>query len=114
MRWLSMTGLVLAGIYAALSSAAFGCSRLQCLGHDPGCICAFCDPHLALALLPVLPASLASDLFGFGFWSLIRTWVGYFSTIFATMVALYGLGWLMGRTTSAFMRKRHSPLAPRQ
>jgi hypothetical protein len=101
MRKLSITGLVLAGIYATLSSAALACSHFQCLGHDPGCFCGFCDLHMALALMPVLPASYGSDLLGFGFWSLMRTLPGYLSTIFATAVALYALVWLIGKSVAA-------------
>jgi hypothetical protein len=101
MRRLSITGIVLAAIYAVLSSAAFGCNRFQCLGHDPGCMCGFCDLHLALALMPVLPVAHASDLLGFGFWAPIRGLAGYFSAIFATIAGLYGLGWLLGRMTAA-------------
>jgi hypothetical protein len=109
MRRLSITGIVLAGNYAVLSSAAFGCNRVQCLGHDPRCICGFCDPQLALALMPVLPVTLASDLLGFDFWAPIRTLAGYFSAIFGTTFALYGLGWLLGKTTTALRRRWAHP-----
>src|SRR5262245_24013413 len=104
MRVLSTTGLILAGIYLVACLAMFGCGFFQCLGRDPGCIDGFCDPHFILLLAPLFPAIFSATLLGFGS-SFTHSGIRYLSTMLATVVALYCLGWLLGRMMAALRRR---------
>jgi hypothetical protein len=95
MRWLSATGLCLAGTYTAFTASAVGCAFLGWLG---------CDPECGLALMPLLPAFLVLQPLGVASLSLMTT-PAYFSAIFATAVALYIFGWLLASMTAALKRR---------
>jgi hypothetical protein len=98
-RRLSLTGLVLAGLYVVGAGALLGCAAARC---DPR------DQHGWGIAAPVLPAALAAHVLGFDSaavaTAIFRTAPGFFGSVILTIAALYGIGWTIGSAVRASVR----------